>query len=131
MKLLTHLMIPATLLVAACGGDEGVPHPLDGAARGPGDVAAEAAEAAAAADLRTIVMTVPSMSCSLCVRSIRVRLEEAGLRGIDVDLATKRVQARFDPDRLTASDVEALVESQGFAVQDSRVFDVVTNGGAP
>lgn len=128
MTQVSLVTVSAALLLAACGGDDGGPGPPDGGER----VADEtAAVAPAETDLRTLVMSVPAMSCALCVRSIRVRLEEAGLTDIDIDLATKRVQARFDPDRTTASDVEALVEGQGFPVRDSWILTDPTDGASP
>ena len=127
MKLPSYVLILATPLLTACaGGEANDPDP-------PAAADQVGAEVAADPDLRTMVMTVPSMSCPLCVRSIRVRLEEAGLENIRIDLQTKLVQARFDPGRMTAADVEALVEGQGFPVEESRVLepDDDPDGGGP
>ncbi len=126
MKLLMYPLILATLLLPACGGgatDD--PDPSATAARG-------SAAAAGDADLRTIVMTVPSMSCPLCARSIRVRLEEAEIQDIRIDLEAKLVRARFDPGRITAAAVEALVEGQGFPVEERRLLEPgELDGGGP
>lgn len=115
MKVLSYVLVLATFVLAACGGE----------AEGPDDSAGADRAAAVAPDsiLQTAVMTVPSMSCPLCVRSIRVRLEEEGLQDIRIDLETKLVRARFDPGRITAAEVEALVEGQGFPVEESRVLE--------
>lgn len=118
-----------TMLAAglfACGGDDG--HRSDG-----GNTAGESAASGvpSASDLKTIVMTVPSMSCPLCVRSIRARLEEAGLKDIRIDLDTKLVRARFDPARITPSEVEALVAGQGFPVEARIVEEEPGDGEGP
>jgi len=113
-KLLSYASVPTMLLVIACGGGEpGNPDPA---------TAGDQPEVEAP-DLPTVVMTVPSMSCPLCVRSIRVRLEEEGLQDVAIDLHTKLVRARFDPGRITPAEVEALVEEQGFPVEERRVVE--------
>lgn len=114
MKILSTFLLSIALL-AGCGGGE-----ADVSARAAG--AGEAAAATSDADLRTIAMTVPTMACPICVRSIRVRLRKAELRDIQIDLDTKLVRARFDPARITAVEVEALVEGQGFPVEERRTI---------
>lgn len=114
-----HALVTTLVVMAliACGGAE--------ADRLDEDAPAESeamAASASASDLETMVMTVPGMSCPLCVRSIEHRLEQAGLQDIRIDLDTKLVRARFDPARTTISEVEALVEGQGFTVAESRIL---------
>lgn len=126
MKLLFYVLIPATLLLTACGGGEAED------ADPPAGADQPAAEVGADPDLRTIVMTVPSMFCHLCVRSIRGRLEDEGLEDIRIDLDTKIVRARFDPGRITAAEVEELVEDQGFPVAERRLLEPeADDGGRP
>lgn len=117
VKIHALVTTPVVMALMACGGAEA--DRLDGDAPAESEVMAASASAS---DLKTIVMTVPGMSCPLCVRSIERRLEEAGLQGIRIDLDTKLVRARFDPARTTVSEVEALVEGQGFTVAESRIL---------
>lgn len=103
------------IALAACGSGEG---------DSPKAIGAEADQSALAGDdLRTVELRVPSMSCPLCSRSIEGRLKEAGLRDIAIDLRTKTVTARFDPDRLDLEEIAALVEGQGFPVERAEVMD--------
>lgn len=101
---------------AACGGsaDE---------VGSPSRDAEGAADLAAVTGYSTLVMTVPSMTCPLCSRSIESRLKEAGLRDIRIDLETKLVRASFDPAEMTVDGVESLVEGTGFPVAESRLLD--------
>ena len=116
MKVFVNVLMLATFALAACGGGEAEVPDASAGADQAGAVASDV-------DLRTVVMTVPSMSCPLCVRSIRARLEEEGLQDIRIDLETKLVRARFDPERIAAEEVEALVEEQGFPVEERRVLE--------
>lgn len=126
MNRFSCVLILAALLLTACGGGETNDADPSAAAAPP------SAEAAGDGDLRTIVMIVPSMSCPLCARSIRVRLEEAGVQAIRIDVEAKLVRARFDTARITAAEVEALVEGQGFPVEESRLLEPgEPDGGGP
>ena len=107
------------VVLVACGGPSG-----DG-----GD-AAGAAQAAGPDSVlpipdghQTLVLTVPTMSCPLCSRSIEGRLAEEGLSDVRIDLRTKNVSVVFDPARITPEEVAALVEGQGFPVTESRILD--------
>lgn len=124
-KLFASALLLATTVLVACGGGE--PARSERSA-GSGALAAEVDSVSGAQE---IVMTVPSMSCPLCVNSIRSRLENAGLGDIRIDLDTKLVRARFDSTRISADEVEGLVESQGFPVRDSRVLTVRMDEGSP
>lgn len=113
MKLRRRALLLAAGMLMGCGGTgSGEPR-----GNGAGEAAADPASAARS---ETVVLTVPSMSCALCARSIEVRLEEAGLRDIDIDLERKLVTVVLDPSRTTVAEVKALVEGQGFTVTGSR-----------
>ena len=117
MKIRSRCLTGAWLVIAlaACGSGEG---------DSPEAVGAEAEHSAVAAErLSTVELRVPSMSCPLCSRSIESRLKEAGLQDIAIDLRTKIVTARFDPDRLDVEEIAALVEGQGFPVESAEVTD--------
>ncbi|NIR46657.1 MAG: hypothetical protein GWN99_19815 [Gemmatimonadetes bacterium] len=111
----TFVGVLLVVALAACDGRDG--DSAEAAAAGI-DTVGTSAEA-----LRTVKLIVPSMSCPLCSRSIRGRLEEAGLQDISIDLDTKIVTARFDPDRLDLDEIIALVEGQGFPVAEAEVVD--------
>lgn len=101
------------IALAACGSGEGdSPEALGVGADQP---------AVAAQSLSTVELSVPTMSCPLCSRSIEARLKEAGLRDIAIDLRSKTVTARFDPERLDVEEIAALVEGQGFPVERATV----------
>lgn len=102
--------------LAACGGSPGE----EASGRQAGEAGADQV---APAGYETVVMTVPSMSCPLCSRSIEARLVEEGLRDVRIDLETKIVSAAFDPARTTEDEVKALVEGQGFPVTESRTVE--------
>lgn len=124
MKIRSRWTFTGALLVivlAGCGGE---------ARDSPQAIGAEAEQSALAADdLKTVELRVPSMSCPLCSRSIEGRLKEAGLRDIVIDLETKTVTSRFDPDALDVDQIVALVEGQGFAVERAEVVDQSNGGG--
>ncbi|MBW3553985.1 MAG: heavy-metal-associated domain-containing protein [Gemmatimonadetes bacterium] len=113
MKLRRRALILVAGMLMGCGGT--------GSDEPRGNAAGEAlADSASAARSETFVLTVPSMSCPLCARSIDVRLREAGLRDIRIDLERKLVTVVLDPSRTTVAEVKALVEGQGFPVTGSR-----------
>lgn len=113
MKLRKWALVLAAGMLMGCGGT-GSDEPRGNAAGEP------PADPVAAAHSETIVLTVPSMSCPLCARSIEARLREAELRDIAIDLEKKLVTVVLDPSRTTVADVKALVEGQGFPVTGSR-----------
>lgn len=113
MKLRRRAVILAAGMLMGCGGTGSDEPRRDGAGE-------PAADAASAARSETVVLTVPSMSCPLCARSIEVRLREAGVRDIDIDVERKLVTVVLDPSRTTVTEVKALVEGQGFPVTGSR-----------
>ena len=113
MKVRSGALILAAGMLIGCGGTAS-DEPRGNGAGEP------AAEAASTAGSETFVLTVPSMSCPLCARSIEVRLREAGLRNIRIDVERKLVTVVLDPARTTVAEVKALVEAQGFPVTGSR-----------
>lgn len=66
-------------------------------------------------------MRVPGMSCALCARPIEHHLLEMGVLDVKVDLDTKWITARFDPDRITPEAIRARVEELRFRVSEVRV----------
>lgn len=116
MNFRTSVLVVAVTAVAACDG-------TDTGEKTAARAAQPVAESALAGGAETIALTVPSMSCPLCSRSIEARLTEAGVRDVRIDLDAKRVTATFDPARMTAAEVKALVEGQGFPVTETRPIE--------
>lgn len=111
--------------IAACG-ESAADGTTDAAGASGGDVGVSASRPAApdsgdAAALPRVTLTVPGMYCQLCTRSIEARLTEAGLRDVVADLDAKQVRARFDPRRITLSEIRSLVEGQGYEVTGASV----------
>ena len=113
MRIRRRAAILAAAMLIGCGGPGGDEVRDD-------DAAQTTAESTPAGASETIVLTVPSMSCPLCARSIEARLEEEGVGDVVIDLGTKRVTAVFDPALITPAEISAVVEGQGFPVTESR-----------
>lgn len=79
------------------------------------------AQSAAVEELRTIVLHVPDMACQMCARPIAHHLTELGVKDIRIDLKTKLVAGRFDPEHLTQEAIRTRVEKLGFRVASVRV----------
>lgn len=77
--------------------------------------------AAPAGHVEKVTLTVPNMACPLCANSIEQTLRRAGLSAIEIDLETKTVVARFEPERMTPDQVKKLVTGLGYEVSDLKV----------
>lgn len=82
---------------------------------------AASADSAPPAELSSIALHVPDMSCALCARPIEHHLREMGVRDVKADLETKWVTGRFDPQRLTPEAIRAKIEELQFQVTEVRV----------
>jgi Cu+-exporting ATPase len=89
-------------------------------------------ESAPAGQERTQTFSVKGMHCAAC--SSRVERAVSGLEGVsqaDVNLATERMQVRWDPDKLSYSDIIEQVREAGYEAelpsQESRV-DLAVKG---
>lgn len=109
------LLLPASLIVVAASCSDA---PAPEATR---EVRTAAAREPAAADLRRVELRVPNMVCSLCANTITNRLEELGVDDIRIDLESKRVEARFDRERMSAERIRTEVEDLGYTVAEVRV----------
>jgi copper chaperone len=68
--------------------------------------------------METISYTAPTISCAHCQHAI----EEAvgalpGVAQVRVDIPTKRVEVRYDPARLTATQIESTLDEEGYPAQ--------------
>jgi copper chaperone CopZ len=113
---LALLLVALPLAASAC--DEA--RSESPAADAPAQPAAPASTEAAG-PLQPIALRVPDMSCGLCARPIEHNLKEMGVRDVKVDLQTKWVTGRFDPERITPETIRTKVEDLRFRVTEIRV----------
>ena len=58
---------------------------------------------------------VPAISCDHCAATIRSALGAlGGVDTVEVDVAARRVLARYDPDRLAEASLITALEEQGY-----------------
>lgn len=70
---------------------------------------------ALAAEPKIAVLDVPSMNCSLCPVSVKTALSRVhGVIDVKADLATKRAEVSFDPDRVAPEALARAVSEAGF-----------------
>jgi copper chaperone len=68
--------------------------------------------------METVSYTAPAISCAHCQHAI----EEAvgalpGVQQVQVDIPTKRVEVRYDPARLTTTQIASTLDEEGYPVQ--------------
>ena len=70
---------------------------------------------ALAGEPKMAVLDVPGMFCSLCPVTVRKALMRVpGVLEAKADLATKRAEARYDPDKVSAESLVKAVSDAGF-----------------
>jgi mercuric ion binding protein len=68
-----------------------------------------------AGEPRTLVLAVGGMTCSLCPITVRKALERVpGMLEAKADYATRRAEAKYDPDRTTPQALVKAVNDAGF-----------------
>ncbi len=73
------------------------------------------ASPALAGEPRTAVLDVAGMTCSLCPITVRKALERVpGVLEAKADYATRRAEAKYDPDRTSPQALAAAVNEVGF-----------------
>jgi mercuric ion binding protein len=71
---------------------------------------------ALAGEPKLAVLDVPSMFCSLCPITVKKTLERVpGVVNAKADLATKRAEATYDPDKTSPEALAKAVSNAGFA----------------
>lgn len=70
--------------------------------------------------MKSIVLNVEGMSCQHCVKSVREALDALGVAST-VNLEQKTVSAEFDETQVSAGDISAAIEDQGYDVVDTTV----------
>ena len=70
---------------------------------------------ALAGEPKLAVLDVPGMFCSLCPVTVRKALMRVpGVLEAKADLATKRAEAKYDPDKVSAESLAKAVSDAGF-----------------
>ena len=68
-----------------------------------------------AGEPKVAVLDVPSMFCSLCPITVKKALERVpGVVNAKADLATKRAEAKYDPDQTSPEALAKAVSEAGF-----------------
>jgi len=68
-----------------------------------------------AGEPKVAVLDVPSMFCSLCPITVKKALEHVpGVHEAKADLATKRAEAAYDPDKTSPEALAKAVSDAGF-----------------
>jgi copper chaperone len=69
------------------------------------------------AEVQEIVLSVPDISCEHCVKAINGAL--GALPGVDAvatDIPTKQVHLRYDPSRVSLTQVETTLDDAGYTI---------------
>jgi copper chaperone len=68
--------------------------------------------------LHDITLVAPDISCAHCVATIKRSVGDLnGVESVDVDPETKRIEIRFDPERVSLDQIEATLDDEGYPVQ--------------
>ena len=71
--------------------------------------------AAFAGEPKQAVLDVPGMNCALCPITVRKALQQVpGVIEATADLATKRAEVKYDPEKVTPPQLAAAVTSAGY-----------------
>ena len=67
--------------------------------------------------METITYTAPDISCEHCQHAIEVAVGAlSGVQAVQVDIPSKEVAVRYDPARVTTSQIESTLEEEGYPV---------------
>lgn len=67
--------------------------------------------------MNTLILNVTGMSCMGCVNSVKNLVGALpGIDGIDIDLASGRVEVRHDPAQADAAAIRAAIEDGGYGI---------------
>jgi copper ion binding protein len=68
--------------------------------------------------MESTTYTAPAISCEHCQRAIESAVGAlAGVQEVHVEIPSKRVEVRFDPARVSAEQIEAVMDEEGYPVQ--------------
>ncbi len=69
--------------------------------------------------MNTLTLTVTGMSCMGCVNSVKNLVSALpGIAGIEIDLASGRVEVKHDPALSDAGAIRASIEDGGYGIAD-------------
>jgi copper ion binding protein len=67
--------------------------------------------------MATVTYTAPDISCEHCQRAIEGAVGAlAGVEAVQVDIPSKRVEVRYDPEKVDQAQLEATLEEEGYPV---------------
>ena len=62
-------------------------------------------------------LSVPDISCEHCVNAINGALQDVpGVEAVSTDIPTKKVHVRYDPNQVTLTKVEEILDDIGYTV---------------
>jgi copper chaperone len=65
------------------------------------------------------VLNVPDISCEHCVKTINAALSTLeGMQSVQVDIPTRTVQVRYDPQRVTMDQIAATLDEAGYTIAE-------------
>jgi len=63
------------------------------------------------------ILSVPDISCEHCVNAINGALKDLpGVEAVSTDIPTKKVHLRYDPNQVTLTKVEEILDDIGYTV---------------
>jgi copper chaperone len=66
---------------------------------------------------QSVTLGVPDVSCEHCVSAIKGALQgQPGIDSVDVNLETKTVSCRFDPEVISQDALEEILDETGYPV---------------
>ena len=71
--------------------------------------------AASAGDVQTVVLDVPSMTCSLCPVTVKKALQKVpGVANAEIDFTAKTATVKFDPEKASPADLVKAATYAGY-----------------
>lgn len=67
--------------------------------------------------METVTYTAPDISCEHCQRAIEGAVGAlAGVQAVHVEIPSKRVEVRFDPEQIDTATIESTLDEEGYPV---------------
>ncbi len=71
--------------------------------------------------MTNIILEVPDISCEHCEKTVTGALrQQPGVRNVQVDIPRKVVYLEYDPETLPLSQVQAVLDEEGYPVAATR-----------
>ena len=69
------------------------------------------------ATMQATTLSVPDVSCEHCVATINgVLRQQSGVSSVSVDIPTKTVSFKYDPEQVQLEKIEAVLDDAGYTV---------------